>query len=143
MITKAHNVCLCCWDICRTFVLMRRFIIILMTMLVCSVALFAAEQSDLRIHEFMKQVAGNVAADSAGVESLSARLYMRERIDVARKNWLLNIIPSMTHFDRDENEYVAELFYYVNCMYNSLPWMFSLSFTRSTTTPFKRGDASL
>ncbi|MBR5860690.1 MAG: hypothetical protein IKY71_05005 [Bacteroidaceae bacterium] len=100
---------------------MRRFIIILMTMLVCSVALFAAEQSDLRIHEFMKQVAGNVAADSAGVESLSARLYMRERVDVARKNWLLNIIPSMTHFDRDENEYVAELFYYVNCMYNSLP----------------------
>ena len=55
------------------------------------------------------------------VESLSADLYVKEMVKTERKNLLLNIIPDMTRFDRNEDCYLAELFYKVHYMHNSLP----------------------
>ena len=55
------------------------------------------------------------------VESLSADLYVKETVKTERKNLILNIIPDMTRFDRNEDCYLAELFYKVHYMHNSLP----------------------
>ena len=84
-------------------------------------AIAAAGAKDSIAMEYMKRVADNLAADTSGVESLNATLYVRERVEVDRMNVLLNVIPNMTRFDRGEKSYVAELLYDVSCIYNSLP----------------------
>ena len=72
-------------------------------------AIAAAGAKDSIAMEYMKRVADNLAADTSGVESLNATLYVRERVEVDRMNVLLNVIPNMTRFDRGEKSYVAEL----------------------------------
>lgn len=84
-------------------------------------AIAAAGAKDCIAMGYMKRVADNLAADTSGVESLNATLYVRERVEVDRMNVLLNVIPNMTRFDRGEKSYVAELLYDVSCIYNSLP----------------------
>ena len=65
---------------------------------------------------------GDVVTDRlAGVESLSARLYIKEYVDAEKKNLLLNLLPNMTHFDKGEASYLAELFYDVRYVYDMMP----------------------
>ena len=80
-----------------------------------------AKERDSVAYKVVRRVADNLISDASGVESLNANLYIREYVNVDRKNLLLNVIPNMTRFDRGENEYLAELFYEVSCIYNSLP----------------------
>lgn len=100
--------------------LMKRTLLFL-SMLLSFSFVCAAEDRDSVAYGLIRRVADNVTSDADGVESLNANLYVREHVSVDHKNLLLNVIPTMTRFDRGENEYLAELFYEVSCIYNSLP----------------------
>lgn len=69
----------------------------------------------------MQRLYDGIESGMYSVESLDADLYVKERVYSERKNLLLNIIPDMTRFDRNENRYLAELFYKVHYIHNSLP----------------------
>lgn len=99
---------------------MRRFLLFLSLFFSIAVANGAVVEDRVAL-DIMKRVAGKVVADTVGVESLNAGLYIREYVNVERKNYLLGVIPGMTRFDRGENDYLAELLYDVSCIYNSLP----------------------
>lgn len=80
-----------------------------------------AESVDTMALSVMERLYDSMFSGEYTVESLSADLYVKEKVKTDRKNLLLNIIPDMTRFDRKEDSYLAELFYKVHYMHNSLP----------------------
>ncbi len=52
---------------------------------------------------------------------IKGRLYVKQYVDVERKNISLNIFPDMTRFDRGEKRYISELFYDVYFPYYRVP----------------------
>ena len=81
----------------------------------------SAESVDTMALSVMERLYDSMFSGEYTVESLSADLYVKEKVKTDRKNLLLNIIPDMTRFDRKEDRYLAELFYKVHYMHNSLP----------------------
>lgn len=79
------------------------------------------ETADTVALSAMARLYDSISAGEYAVETLSADLYVKEMVKTERKNLLLNIIPDMTRFDRNEDRYLAELFYKVHYMHNSLP----------------------
>ncbi|MBE6298615.1 MAG: hypothetical protein E7088_09100 [Bacteroidales bacterium] len=93
---------------------------------ICFVLLFsvvtsAATKGDSAAVAVAERMARTIVEESAGVESLSAVLYVRERVEVEKKNLLLNIFPDMTRFDKGKECYLAELFYNIRYIHNALP----------------------
>lgn len=91
------------------------------SMLLLSVAVRAATKCDSAVVAVVERMAQTIVEESTGVESLSAVLYVKERVDVEKKNLLLNLFPDMTRFDKDKSSYLAELFYNVRYIHNALP----------------------
>ena len=79
---------------------------------------YNADTVALRVVE---RFSSNITEGGYAIESLTADLYVKELVKSEQKNLLLNIVPGMTRFDRDEDTYLAELFYKVYYMHNSLP----------------------
>ena len=90
-------------------------------MLLLSVVAGAATRGDSVAVALVERMARTIVAEDSGVESLSAVLYVKERVDVEKKNLLLNVFPDMTRFDKGKNCYLAELFYNVRYIHNALP----------------------
>lgn len=93
---------------------------------ICFVLLFsvvasAATKGDSAAVAVAERMARTIVEESAGVESLSAVLYVRERVEVEKKNLLLNLFPDMTRFDKEKDCYLAELFYNIRYIHNALP----------------------
>lgn len=86
-----------------------------------SVVASAAAKGDSAAVAMVERMARTIVAESTGVESLNALLYVRERVEVEEKNLLLNLFPDMTRFDKDKDGYLAELFYNVRYIHNALP----------------------
>lgn len=90
-------------------------------MLLLSVVASAATKGDSAAVAVAERMARTIVEESAGVESLSAVLYVRERVEVEKKNLLLNLFPDMTRFDKGKDCYLAELFYNIRYIHNALP----------------------
>lgn len=90
-------------------------------MLLFSVVTSAATKGDSAAVAVAERMARTIVEESAGVESLSAVLYVRERVEVEKKNLLLNLFPDMTRFDKGKDCYLAELFYNIRYIHNALP----------------------
>lgn len=90
-------------------------------MLLFSVVTSAATKGDSAAVAVAERMARTIVEESAGVESLSAVLYVRERVEVEKKNLLLNLFPDMTRFDKGKDSYLAELFYNIRYIHNALP----------------------
>lgn len=90
-------------------------------MLLFSVVTSAATKGDSAAVAVAERMARTIVEESAGVESLSAVLYVRERVEVEKKNLLLNLFPDMTRFDKGKDCYLAELFYNIRYIHNVLP----------------------
>lgn len=86
-----------------------------------SVVASAAAKGDSAAVAMVERMARTIVAESTGVESLNALLYVRERVEVEEKNLLLNLFPDMTRFDKGKDCYLAELFYNVRYIHNALP----------------------
>ena len=89
--------------------------------LLLSVVASAATKGDSAAVAVAERMARTIVEESAGVESLSAVLYVRERVEVEKKNLLLNLFPDMTRFDKGKDCYLAELFYNIRYIHNALP----------------------
>ena len=76
--------------------------------LLLSVVASAATKGDSAAVAVAERMARTIVEESAGVESLSAVLYVRERVEVEKKNLLLNLFPDMTRFDKGKDCYLAE-----------------------------------
>lgn len=80
-----------------------------------------AEENDTVALSVMERLYAGIEDGKYAVESLYADLYVKEKVQAERKNLLLNLIPDMTRFDRREQCYLAELFYKVHYIHNTLP----------------------
>lgn len=89
--------------------------------LLLSVVASAATKGDSAAVAVAERMARTIVEESAGVESLSTVLYVRERVEVEKKNLLLNLFPDMTRFDKGKDCYLAELFYNIRYIHNALP----------------------
>ncbi len=90
-------------------------------MLLLSVVVSAATKGDSAAVAVAERMARTIVEESAGVEFLSAVLYVRESVEVEKKNLLLNLFPDMTRFDKGKECYLAELFYNIRYIHNALP----------------------
>ena len=59
--------------------------------------------------------------DRAAMELVEAELYLKQRIEVERKNLLVNLFPDMPRFDRDERISLSEYVYRVEHFYRGVP----------------------
>ena len=60
-------------------------------------------------------------SENAAMEHIVAELYLKQRVEVRKKNLLVNFFPNMTRFDKNENFYLSEYLYKVNHIYGALP----------------------
>lgn len=74
--------------------------------------------------------------DVSGVEGL---LYLKQRVEVDRKNLLVDFFPDMTRFDKDEDSYLSEYLYEFSSLYGHLPEMRLLS----SLSTFGRGKGEM
>ena len=73
----------------------------------------------------MERLSCAMAADR--VSGVEAVLYLKQRVNVDKKNLLVNFFPDMTRFDRGENSYLSEYVYGVSSVYGRLPQVRLLS----------------
>ena len=57
----------------------------------------------------------------ATMELVEAELYLKQKVEVRKKNLLVNLFPNMPQFDNDENTYLSEYVYRVEHFYRRLP----------------------
>lgn len=93
----------------------------LVTLLHSAASAHCSMRNDTVAGSFMARVGDAVVKRASDVESLSASLYIKERVNVTKKNLLLNLLPNMTRFDKGEKVYLAELFYDVQHVYDMMP----------------------
>lgn len=95
----------------------------LLVALMYAPALLAAEAagSVLRADSLMRVLSGRIAANEFAVGEASGTLYVRQEVDIEKKNLGLNFIPGMARFDRDEHHYLSELCYDVRFFKYAMP----------------------
>ena len=79
------------------------------------------------------------ARGECGVGELFGRMYVKQRVEAAKKNLLLNAVPDMARFDRNIDSYVTELFYE---LYYTDYGVWELR-RKSYNTSFKHGDGEI
>lgn len=85
----------------------------------------------------VERLSYNVAVDDvSGVEGL---LYLKQRVEVEKKNMLVDFFPDMTRFDRGEKSYLSEYLYSVSSLYGQLPEMRLLS----SLSTFRRSEGEM
>ena len=95
----------------------------LLVALMYAPALLAAEAagSVLRADSLMRVLSGRIAANEFAVGEASGTLYVRQEVDIEKKNLGLNFIPGMARFDHDERHYLSELCYDVRFFKYAMP----------------------
>ena len=95
----------------------------LLVALMYAPALLAAEAAGpvLRADSLMRVLSGRIAANEFAVGEASGTLYVRQEVDIEKKNLGLNFIPGMARFDRDEHHYLSELCYDVRFFKYAMP----------------------
>lgn len=95
----------------------------LLVALMYAPALLAAEAAGpvLRADSLMRVLSRRIAANEFAVGEASGTLYVRQEVDIEKKNLGLNFIPGMARFDRDEHHYLSELCYDVRFFKYAMP----------------------
>ena len=95
----------------------------LLVALMYAPALLAAEAAGpvLRADSLMRVLSRRIAANEFAVGEVSGTLYVRQEVDIEKKNLGLNFIPGMARFDRDEHHYLSELCYDVRFFKYAMP----------------------
>ena len=95
----------------------------LLVALMYAPALLAAEAAGpvLRADSLMRVLSRRIAANEFAVGEASGTLYVRQEVDIEKKNLGLNFIPGMACFDRDEHHYLSELCYDVRFFKYAMP----------------------
>ena len=95
----------------------------LLVALMYAPALLAAETAEpvLRADSLMRVLSRRIAANEFAVGEASGTLYVRQEVDIEKKNLGLNFIPGMARFDRDEHHYLSELCYDVRFFKYAMP----------------------
>ena len=115
---------------------MMRALFLSMLLLLSTLSLSAVE-CDSVAAAAMECLSRAMAADR--VSGVEAVLYLRQRVEVDKKNLLVNFFPDMTRFDRGENSYLSEYVYRVSSVYGRLPQVRLLS----SLSTFGHGDGSM
>ena len=115
---------------------MMRTLFLSMLLLLSTLSLSAAE-CDSVAATAMECLSRAMATDR--VSGVEAVLYLRQRVEVDKKNLLVNFFPDMTRFDRGENSYLSEYVYRVSSVYGRLPQVRLLS----SLSTFGHGDGSM
>ena len=79
----------------------------------------------------------------ATMELVEAELYLKQKVEVRKKNLLVNLFPSMPQFDNDENTYLSEYVYRVEHFYRRLPEVrrvAALILSRRSSSPSSRSS---
>ena len=86
---------------------MRFFLLYILASLL-PLSLPAAERDSVAT-ALVERLSHNVAVDDvSGVEGV---VYIRQKVEVEKKNLFVNHFPDMTRFDKDENSYLSEYLY--------------------------------
>ena len=95
----------------------------LLVALMYAPALLAAEAAGpvLRADSLMRVLSRRIAANEFAVGEASGTLYVRQEVDIEKKNLGLNFIPGMARFDHDEHHYLSELCYDVRFFKYAMP----------------------
>lgn len=95
----------------------RLLVYVLLSLLpLCAVCATAGDSLSVAVMQSLYR--GN---EVAAMEHVKAELYLKQRVEVKRKNLLVNFFPNMTRFDRDECSYLSEYVYDVEYFYRMLP----------------------
>lgn len=97
----------------------------------------AAQECDSLALPVMRRLSS--AASCAGVEMLKGQLYLKQRVEVEKKNLLVSLFPDMTRFDKGVDSYLSEFVYSVTSLYRSLPEMRRMA----SQTSHKRGSGEM
>lgn len=91
--------------------------------LMCTPTLLAAEAAEAmsRADSLMAVLAERIAAGDFAVGEASGTLYVRQDVDIEKRNLGLNFIPGMARFDRDESRFLSELCYDVRFFKYAMP----------------------
>lgn len=81
------------------------------SLLLAADAVDKKQRASLLVDSLMGVVAESVEAGKFSVGESVGSLYLKQRIEVDKKNVALSFIPGMPRFDRDKNEYLSELCY--------------------------------
>ena len=103
---------------------MMRTLFLSMLLLLSTLPLSAVERDSVALVAMECLSCAMVADRVRGVEAV---LYLRQRVEVDKKNLLVNFFPDMTRFDRGENSYLSEYVYRVSSVYGRLPQVRLLS----------------
>lgn len=66
-------------------------------------------------------------SESSGLALIESNLYLKQNVEVERKNILVSMFPNMTLFDKGEKSYLSEFVYWVEQTQSALPKMRRLS----------------
>lgn len=114
---------------------MRFFLLYILASLL-PLSLPAAERDSVAT-ALVERLSHNVAVDDvSGVEGV---VYIRQKVEVEKKNLFVNHFPDMTRFDKDENSYLSEYLYNLSSLYGKLPEMQLLS----SQTTHRRGKGEM
>lgn len=84
-----------------------------------------AVERDTTATALVESLSHSVAVDDvSGVEGV---VYIRQKVEVEKKNLFVNHFPDMTRFDKDENSYLSEYLYNFSSLYGKLPELQLLS----------------
>ena len=113
---------------------MRFFLLYILASLL-PLSLPAAERDSVAT-ALVERLSHNVAVDDvSGVEGV---VYIRQKVEVEKKNLFVNHFPDMTRFDKDENSYLSEYLYNFSSLYGKLPELQLLSY--QTTHRHGKGE---
>ena len=114
---------------------MRFFLLYILASLL-PLSLPAAERDSVAT-ALVERLSHNVAVDDvSGVEGV---VYIRQKVEVEKKNLFVNHFPDMTRFDKEENSYLSEYLYNFSSLYGKLPEMQLLSLQ----TTYRRGKGEM
>ena len=69
----------------------------------------------------MRRVYEKMESGGFSLGDCVGELYVKQSIEIERRNIALDFIPTLTHFDKDEKRYLSEIFYDIHIMEHSLP----------------------
>ena len=76
---------------------------------------------------------------SFGLGDCTGSLYVKQTVELEKRNWGLDFIPTLTRFDKDEKYYLTEAFYDIRLMEHLLPAMKR----KAVVTSHRRGSGEM
>ncbi len=106
---------------CVKRIYLRCLSVLLILMCTPAIPTAAAVGGDSRADSLMAILSQRIDAEEFAFGEASGSLYVKQNIDVEKKNIGLNFIPGMARFDRDENRYLSEMCYDVRFFKYAMP----------------------